>query len=130
MKKEEKKKVVPKILQKRLGSLVETRDNADWFNETDKERKMETLAMILPVVYVASLIGIVVFFGGGESSRTITNRRRNEDDAGELFNDITDPARSYLIQNIHNDNSAMEDNSFDWDDSSAMSDMSSSSWDD
>ncbi|SOB60050.1 conserved protein of unknown function [Pseudodesulfovibrio profundus] len=129
--KKEKKDKESKKLKRMLGSLAEPRDNAIRIKGKTKEQKMETILMIFPAAYFAFLIGIAVFFGGGESCRTITNGRRKEEGSAELFNDITDPAKSYLIQNIHHDNSDMEDNSFDWDDSSSMDSMSSTSmWDD
>jgi len=91
---------------------------------------MEMIWMILPAAYFMGLIALVVFFGGGgESSRTIVNGRRDDDDVVGVFDDITDPAKSYLICNIHHDDSIGDDSSFDWDDSSTMDDMSSSSWD-
>ena len=91
---------------------------------------METILMILPIAYIALLIGIAVFFGGGDGGRTVRHKGR-DDGADTVFSDLTDPAKSYLIYNIHHDDSAMEDNSYDWDDSSSMSDSTSSSmWDD
>jgi len=91
---------------------------------------MEVIWMILPGAYLLGLIGIAVFFGGGGNSSRIVKRNDSDDGVDTVFSDITDPGKSYLICNIYHDNSIGDDSSFDWDDSSSTSDMSSSSWDD
>ena len=92
---------------------------------------MEAIWIILPVGYILGMIALAVFFGGGGGNRTIANGRRDDDDVVGVFDDVTDPARSYLIYNIHHDDSIGDDDSYDWDDSPLGDDMSSSSmWDD
>ncbi|MGE4194363.1 MAG: hypothetical protein AB7E51_13305 [Pseudodesulfovibrio sp.] len=92
---------------------------------------MEMTLFILPVGYLVALIALPIFFGGGGSDQTKTIRHRDEEGPVELFNDVTDPARSYLIHNVNHDDSIGDDSSFDWDDSPFGDDMSSSSmWDD
>jgi hypothetical protein len=130
MKKEEKEEVVPENLQKKLGSLAETRDNAIRINEKERERKMETVFMILGAAFIVGLIALVAIFGDGGNGRQVASNRRDDDGTDCIFSDTTDPAKSYLIGNIYHDDSAMEDSSFNWDDSSTMDDMPSSSWDD
>lgn len=92
---------------------------------------MEAIWIILPVGYILGMIALAAFFGGGDGNRTIANGRRDDDEVVGIFDDVTDPARSYLIYNIHHDDSIGDDDSYDWDDSSLGDDMSSSSmWDD
>lgn len=94
---------------------------------------METVLMIMLVAFIVGLIALALFGDGGSGSGSGQQRetkRRDDDSTDVIFNDITDPAQSYLIYNIYHDDSIGEDSSFDWDDSSLGDDMSSSSWDD
>lgn len=92
---------------------------------------MEIVLATLGVVFCVGLIALAAFFGGGGSDQTKMIRLRDEEGPVELFNDVTDPARSYLIHNVYHDDSIGDDSSFDWDDSPLGDDMSSSSmWDD
>lgn len=86
---------------------------------------MEMILMILPAAFFAGIIGLAACFGGGENSRANVDDRMDESGPVELFDDVTDPAQSYLIYNVHHENSIGDDNSDDWDDST-----SSSLWDD
>jgi len=102
------------------------------FGSMKKERseRMEIVLVTLGVVFCVGLIALAAIFGM-DGNRTIANGRRDDDDVVGVFDDVTDPARSYLIYNIHHDDSIGDDDSFDWDDSSLGDDMSSSSmWDD
>jgi len=65
MKKEEKERVVPGNLQKTLGSLVETRDNALWFNRKGGSTMMEAIWIIVPVGYILRMIALALLSGGG-----------------------------------------------------------------
>jgi hypothetical protein len=88
---------------------------------------MEAIWIVLPVGYILGMIALAVAFGGGGSDQTKMIRHRDEEGPVELFNDVTDPARSYLIHNVYHDDSIGDDSSFDWDDSPLGDDMSSSS---
>lgn len=85
-------------------------------------------------VWIGSILAICVFCR--ERSETVVNnrRRRDEDAVDTIFSDITDPAKSYLIENIyHDDSSGMDsmDSGFDWQEVSPMGDdMSTSLMDD
>jgi hypothetical protein len=96
----------------------------------ERSERMEIVLVTLGVVFCVGLIALAAIFGM-DGNRTIANGRRDDDDVVGVFDDVTDPARSYLIYNIHHDDSIGDDDSFDWDDSSLGDDMSSSSmWDD
>ncbi|WP_338667764.1 hypothetical protein [Pseudodesulfovibrio methanolicus] len=86
---------------------------------------METVLMSLPAAFIVGLIALVAIFGDGDSGRQEDSSRWDDDGIASIFRESTDPAKSYLIGNIYHDDSAMEDSSFSWDDSS-----SSSMWDD
>jgi hypothetical protein len=108
-----------------LGSPVKARDNAIRINEKERKRKMETVLMILGAAFIVGLIALGVIFGNGDGGRQMESSRWDDDGITSIFSESTDPAKSYLIGNIYHDDSAMEDSSYGWDDSSA-----NSIWDD
>jgi hypothetical protein len=81
---------VAENLQKTLGSLAETRDNALWFNRKGGSTMMEAIWIILPVGYILGMIALAVFSGGGHGNRTITNGRRDDDDSFDWDDSRTD----------------------------------------
>jgi len=91
---------------------------------------LEIVAYAALPVYLLMLLAICAFCG--ERRTIVVSRKKGEDpdDSGELFNDLTDPARSYLAYNLHHDDSMSDDSSSGWDDATPMGDDMTSGFDD
>ena len=89
---------------------------------------MGIAACVVMAVWIGSLIAICIFCRERSGTVIVNGRRKRNDDGDDaIFSDITDPAKSYLIENIYHGDGMSLDSDFDWQDTVEVGDDFSTS---